>query len=157
MRKTVIAGLALLCLCGCTSNPKRTLTVCRKEGGSLEEEVTLLSQGDVLLAQCENDAYRFEDLGIKKSDLDDENLRKQLVEDYQKVYDLGDCLEVTMNITNTHVVFTITLDYTKADYARLFEMKVLDEIPEEYISFHDKVQHFENESSLTCTSTLLQE
>lgn len=140
MRKTIIALTILLCLTGCSSEEPVT-NVCQSNSG---KEVTLVSLGNEIQTMIEEDVYTFEDLGVKKTFMEDQTNQDKLLNDYKDLYaNVTKGLNITMEVTETGVIFTISVDFTQADFNELKTLGIIANADIDYVGLEETISQMQ--------------
>lgn len=142
--KKLFLAICLFMLVGCAKDTTPKVNVC-KQG---EEEITLVSVGDEIQTMTQTDAYTFQELSVSASFMEKEDHQQQILNNYKALYtNVTKGLDITMNIENETVIFTISLDFTTADYTELKNAGILMDDDIKYVSLDDTIKAM----NLTCT------
>lgn len=143
MKKLMALGLAsMMLLCGCSGDSKPKTTTCTAKDGAT---TVFVSEGDKVITQTEQDIYSFADLALTAEDAANKELMDELLANYKDIFvqeGITKGIDITYEVKDEKVIFTIVLDYTKADMKELEDAEIVDDVDSDYISLKATIENF---------------
>lgn len=144
MKKVLLAFVVMFSLAGCAEEQPVT-NVCQSNAGG---EVVFVSVGNEIQTMTEYDTYTFEDLSVTASFMAKEENQQELLDNYKALYaTVTKGIDITMDVMESGVTFTITIDFMQADFNELKNLGILADADIEYVGLEETIAQMQ----LECT------